>query len=612
MEKFKQEILTVEAFLEERPDMECHTELAIQSAIYTSASLINSFCNGKVQEVWDYYDLHKDDPTQDTTNPLYRTPTQLSYLKEAFVFQTQYTLNIGNDFSQGGGSYSIGNVNSSFSRPIDRDVLAPAVDTLLQKAGVYQLQSAFSVVDSCSGNYECVDKYDCEPITRNIGDNRYVLQQQTQVPKGYIPMVDTESDSHMVVWTNPDQITENFAKLNEDNTFTGENTFDGFTNFNGEITAGFIKSDTTGAQAFHFYSDGTRGDFGDLECEQTTEGQTKFKYTFYSPREEGYVASEKWTTDNFASSKDLGDLGDQVSNIQSDVNSLKSVQRQHSADLLKLDNQVAKNTAFIDSGYLVKFKGAWANDVLYDVNDYVEYNNQSYLCIQQNENKRPDLNVDFWKQQNISQSVDLNNYYTKQEIDNKLQNYAELNGNNEFIGDNTFSGTNTFNNALACSGNAHFSGVVDFNNNAVVITPNSVTVNRPAFFTSDVNFTGNIPTWNGNPLVYSSQLEAYALKSQIPKLLTIFPNAFKWVATNEDYGWSWLTKYDYGRTIDIYGFSVKWKTNASNNFKMKCKFNVWNEGTYIYFSIYYNKTGGSDEYGSVMSNIDSVGVTFFG
>lgn len=670
MEKYKTEILTVEDFLLNRPDMECHTEQTIQSAIYTSASLINSYCNGKVQEVWDYYEEHKDDTEQDTTNLLYRTQTELSYLQEAFIFQTQYTLNLGNDYSQGGGSYSIGNINSSFSRPIERDVLAPAVETLLQKARVYQLQSAFVVNESCCSGIDDTNKYDTEPITRAIGDLRYIQQYQPQIPKGYIPMVDTQSDSHMVVWTNPQPITGNFAKLNENNTLTGNNTFSGTSDFDNTLTCSgnarftgnaifsgetnfnnngvvinnelmnvdvptffnnttnftkdntFSGGDSTFSGGVRFVKGaqfqnnivlmgsagldvgGKSGFGGDVEFKgeilvdnASNVGEPyphinfgfqgiplgKLHYNTGLYIDNSKIATEQWTTGNFGSlteqntiKNDLENLGDQVGDIQSDVNVLKTTQKQQGIDIITLENQVEKNTEFINSGYVIKFMGGWNSDTLYEIGQYVLYNNLTYFCIKENRAIEP-TNTEYWYQKTISQEINLDNYYTKQETDTKLQNYAEWNGNNTFTGSNTFYENNLFRNGLTVNGRAALenvstnninvvgaltnqgtttlNGETNFNNN-VVFNDEFVNFDNLVYFNNNVQFF-NLPTYNGYPLVDGNTLNSYLTKS----------SASSTYLTKTDASNNYVSKSGY-KGINLYsvsGSSLSYESAVNNN-----------------------------------------------
>lgn len=180
MQKFKTEILTVAGFVEARPDMEIHTDKSIQAAIFSAAGLLNSECNNLINDVWEYNS--GVDPLPN--HPLYRNAYELDQLKEAFVVQTQYTLNLGNDWAIGGGSYSIGNVNTSFNRPENRPELAPGVKKLLQNARVYQL-----VDFGTFGLKERVKTAQEEPSVRAWAEAAFVKQYQPDADPGNIAYI---------------------------------------------------------------------------------------------------------------------------------------------------------------------------------------------------------------------------------------------------------------------------------------------------------------------------------------------------------------------------------------------------------------------------------------
>lgn len=199
MERYKTEILTVEGFLEERPDMEVHTNKTIQSAIYQVAGMLNAKTGGLIQKVWDYSVVDRTNTGNDSgfTQPdpncvYYRTPEQLAFIKQAFVEQTQYNINLGNDYTQGGGSYSIGNVNSSYSKPINFDTFAPMVEYLLQQARVLDLQSFLNEKSTTKNNDNCMLpelEYDCKCLTENYADKTYLKIYQPDADVGRVAII---------------------------------------------------------------------------------------------------------------------------------------------------------------------------------------------------------------------------------------------------------------------------------------------------------------------------------------------------------------------------------------------------------------------------------------
>ena len=201
---WKDTILTIEEFKQYRPDMAIHTDSSIQSAIYQAAGILDSETNGLLNKVWEH---NQTDPDFTINSELKRTEWELSQIKEAMIVQTQYMLNMGNDLTTGGGSYSIGNINASWSRPVDREIVAPGVYKLLQNARVYQLQNYgfenYKAVEKCNEN-----KYDTECITRNIGDKLYVALDQGKEASGNVAVVGT---SGIVNFANPNDL--NFSNF---------------------------------------------------------------------------------------------------------------------------------------------------------------------------------------------------------------------------------------------------------------------------------------------------------------------------------------------------------------------------------------------------------------
>ena len=208
MERYKVEILTVQSFLEERPDMEVHTDKTIQSAIYQVAGLLNAKTGGLIQKVWDYSVVDRTNTGDDSgfTQPdpngvYYRTPEQLAFIKQAFVEQTQYNINLGNDYTQGGGSYSMGNVNASFSRPENRDIFAPMVEYLLQQARVLDLQDFLvetntNTIPTNTSGSPIVD-YDCKCLSENYANLTYLKKYQ---PDADVGRVATINNAHIITF----------------------------------------------------------------------------------------------------------------------------------------------------------------------------------------------------------------------------------------------------------------------------------------------------------------------------------------------------------------------------------------------------------------------------
>ena len=192
--EIKTTILTIEDFLEKRPEFISFQEVSIQSAINQAITMLDSECNGLISKVWDYNTSWLDNTSNDNflrpdnSNELFRTQWELFQIMEAHIAQVQYSLNMGNDFTSGSDSFSIGGINGSFSRPLERKPIAPSVYKLLQNARVYNLQS-FIGNNAKTSEVEYSNPYDQEPITRAIGDKRYVNIDQPNIENGNIAYV---------------------------------------------------------------------------------------------------------------------------------------------------------------------------------------------------------------------------------------------------------------------------------------------------------------------------------------------------------------------------------------------------------------------------------------
>ena len=380
MNRYKTEILTVNEFVNERPDLAIHSELTIQSAIYSSATLLNSICNGLINEVWEYNTPDPDDNSIDSgmnapdpSSPLYRTQFELDCIKEAFIQQTQYSINLGNDYTTGAISGSIGNVNYSSSRNDNQDKIAPAVLTLLQKARVYQINQLVNLRDAkleCDVFYDNVDKCDLEYLTYSTGDTRYVRQYQPNV-KG-----------------------KKFLTVDETNGFT---TWE-------EIDATI--------------PDGTLE-----QIEKNTNDINQLKLI----------------TDDTANT------------IENLVNSTNELNVKVEANT----NEINEINSFLNSGYIIKFRGVYNADTQYSAYDYV-WNNldekKTYFALKDSVGI-PLTNTEYWVEQQISQDIELDNYYTKDEINNgvveidnrfkELENHNVNNPQYKFYGPNSNADSET-------------------------------------------------------------------------------------------------------------------------------------------------------------------------
>ena len=165
---WKLKVLDVEMFMIERPNMSSFDTAEIQTAINSSLALLDAECNGLIQEVWF---------VTDTTSSLYRSGKEKNYIREAAIMQTQYFINLGNDYTDGSTSFNASGISASFQRPLDKKNIAPGVFVLLQKGRVYELQS-YDLGRNMSVNKQPTNTSLANYVQFGVGDVRYVTYNQ--------------------------------------------------------------------------------------------------------------------------------------------------------------------------------------------------------------------------------------------------------------------------------------------------------------------------------------------------------------------------------------------------------------------------------------------------
>lgn len=375
---YKKDILSVETFLDNRPDMSVHSEQSIQSAIYSAASLLNGETNGNIEVVWNYN--HGGDRQQ--SDPRYRNDYELNQIVEAFIVQTQYTLNIGNDYSVGGGSYSIGNINSSFSRPIDRDILAPGVVRLLQNARVYQAQSYFSSGEQkdCGS---CVD-YDADCITRNIGDMRYVRKEQQANLMGYIATID---DNGFVMFAKPSYIG---------------------------------------------IPENVQSQLDSLKLGVSTNKQNIDK----AGEAIGVIVSQQ-LEDEAKINQNTSDIATLKPKVEKNTGDIIQIRNQHASDTTAINNRFGNVEGKIETlenalkeGRILHFEtenAEWQANHSYSMGALATDGGKTYYSkVNQNLNNQPSTSPEYW-QLFTDTTINMSDYPTKQEVLGMLDNYLKLN-----------------------------------------------------------------------------------------------------------------------------------------------------------------------------------------
>lgn len=157
------QIISIADFMAYSPDQgSIHTGNTIQTSINNAISILNGFTNGLLSEVVNFnYELNQDGEAQfisdrDATNTLYRSDSQLASLEDACLQETQYVLNMGNDLTKGSFSGSFGGVSGSRSVPLEASVVPQHVILNLQAANVYTLQE-FKSVDYANNDTSTYD-----------------------------------------------------------------------------------------------------------------------------------------------------------------------------------------------------------------------------------------------------------------------------------------------------------------------------------------------------------------------------------------------------------------------------------------------------------------------
>ena len=199
--KYKQ-IINVNDFRVECPDLAIHTDETITSAIYRSSEFLNMTCAGLISKVWDY----NTQTTTDPHNDLYRTQEELDYLKSAIVTQTAYYINNGNTNNVGSDGFSLDGFAYNHNTPTSRQVLAPNVELYLTEAKVYTLwkSSGTNASNDKQANYEDWNKLLSQENIWAASDSRYVHQWQEPAVDGNIAVI----RSNGVVFENINNVLE--------------------------------------------------------------------------------------------------------------------------------------------------------------------------------------------------------------------------------------------------------------------------------------------------------------------------------------------------------------------------------------------------------------------
>lgn len=437
-------LINYSIFIEKRPDMEVHTEVAIVSCINSAYVLLDGECASLISQV-DKFNMVDDRSQLDTTHELYRTDFELGQLQEALVFQVQYVLNMGNDFTVGGGSYSIGNINSSYSRPEGRELIAPGVYKLLSNARVYHLNAFGSFSNS---NTNEIPLSTSKEIMERV-KNEYVAQNQPNAQVGQVAYV---NQSKQIDFGNPQDL--NITTYNTNRIAGPEGYRNNYYEIDSVPNIAFFGPDYNGTysavhrQEMIDYVNQNAGESLGQEIAQIKQEQIEQnnnialnKNLIDSTYEEAIGAVRKnaeqdetirrqetriesnWNNINNLNQR----VGTNTTNIQTNTNNITALDSR----LVSVSGLLNQTIDGLRTLRPFKFVGLYDSSRTYMLNEMVSKDNIFYLSLEDNNSTTPP--GDKWIIMKDFQQVDLSDYPTKLEVEaikNNLQQSITSNTTN--------------------------------------------------------------------------------------------------------------------------------------------------------------------------------------
>lgn len=420
-------LINYSIFIEKRPDMEVHTEVAIVSCINSAYVLLDGECASLISQV-DKFNMVEDRASLDTTHELYRTDFELGQLQEALVFQVQYVLNMGNDFTVGGGSYSIGNINSSFSRPEGRELIAPGVYKLLSNARVYHL-NAFGSFSNQNTNE--IPLSTSKEIMERV-KNEYVAQNQPNAQVGNVAYI---NQSHQVAFGSPQDLQ--ITTYNTNRIAGPEGYRNNYYEIDSVPNIAFFGPDYNGTysavhrQEMIDYINQNAGESLGQEIAQIKQEQEEQnnkinlnKNLIDSTYEEAIGAVRKnaeqdetirnqeiriesnWNNINKLNQR----VGTNTTNIQTNTNNITALDNR----LVSVSSLLNQTIDGLRTLRPFKFVGLYDSSRTYMLNEMVSKDNKFYLSLEDNNTTTPPN--DKWIVMENFQQVDLSEYPTKLEV----------------------------------------------------------------------------------------------------------------------------------------------------------------------------------------------------
>lgn len=229
------------------------------------------------------------------------------------------------------------------------------------------------------------------------------------------------------------------------------------------------------------------------------------------------------------------DLSNELNSINTSIETAETNIEGVSGRVLTLEN-------YLKDGNIIRFRGTYSSTTNYAPYDYVIWtDNETYFALKASIGIEPS-NSEYWKKQEISQSVDLTNYYTKAEVDSKL---GELR--------TTISNNSTEINSLKSRVSALESASL---NNVLVA---SIGTQDSAVRISIKNLAGQTVNVSGQVGIrwHSGYMDVGALKKRDTVTLNI---------TNGAVTWNYSGVADYEQSYDYFNIGIKVTYNNKNYF----------------------------------------------
>ena len=460
-------LINYSIFIEKRPDMEIHTEVAIVSCINSAYVLLDGECASLISQV-DKFNMVDDRSQLDTNHELYRTDFELGQLQEALVFQVQYVLNMGNDFTVGGGSYSIGNINSSYSRPEGRELIAPGVYKLLSNARVYHL-NAFGSFSNTNTNE--IPLSTSKEIMERV-KNEYVAQNQPNAQVGNVAYI---NQSHQVSFGSPQDLQ--ITTYNTNRIAGPEGYRNNFYEIDSVPNIAFFGPDYNGTysavhrQEMIDYVNQNAGESLGQEIAQIKQEQEEQNTNISNNANEISAIKTKDTElENriFQHENEIVRLDGWSRALDTTVQAVEQKVQTNTNEITALDSRLLSVSGLLNQTIdglrtlrPFKYVGEYQNGTSYNINQLVSYQNNLYLSKEDNNNTIP--TSDKWLLINKDTiSVDLSDYPTKLEVE------AIKNNLQQSITSNTTNITNLNNEVVKLAGDQTITGVKRFNNQVVI------------------------------------------------------------------------------------------------------------------------------------------------